>query len=816
MMAFCLDYNFLNTGYVYLFYVVDPYYYNNFGQPDYQADQSSTHEPTIARITRFRANIEGDWSVDQAATRTVILGETLEDAIPIHFQWHGIGDMVISPDGTILCSTGDGADSYTDIGDREEETQADEAIALGMLPAEHHVGSYRSQLLSSLQGKVLRIDKEGNGLPSNPYYDPDNPRSAYSRIWATGLRNPFRFHLLEETSSHDPNEGRPGVLAIGDVGNASWEELNLCTEAGQNFGWPVYEGVELTWNFPQKPIPANPLAPNPLFGQNGCDQEYFDFRETIIWLSRGNSGPKRNSCDESRFVEYDGLSEAVAPTITWSNRNWNPPARATTLSFSEGGYAVGIDLTHPDSPIEGENFNGWSALGGFKIDMPSWPEEMQGKLLFYDFSGPVQLLTVDDNWQPSRLETFLDIPEVIGIFPDKVNSRLIYITRTGTVGLITFGGNPPPLAVAAADQNFGGQEQTITFNANDSYDPNNDFSELDFRWSFPDGQTVDGPVATRTFTAPSQDIWSRYVYLTATDPEGATHTDSILVSLNNSPPQIAILSFEDGDRYPIDRTNQLELIGSAEDSEHALDELEYVWEVFLHHDDHFHPEFRDNQFQSRAFTGPPGCEEETYFLRVSFTATDPEGLSTNLEQYLYPDCDPAIVPDLVAETTPEVVNLSWTLPSTLTGDYILELQRGRDYTQINPIERFEPGTTEFTDLNPLEGSSVYRIKVISESRVINYSNLEPVNWPGDMNFTTTPNPTDGPITITYNDPFAGGDVDFTIYDMGGRKLRELRINQPENENGFQIPLDISELPSGIYWYEVKSGELRWQDKIMLR
>ena len=49
------------------------------------------------------------------------------------------------------------------------------------------------------------------------------------------MRNPFTFNF-------QPGTGR---LHINDVGQASWEEINLGI-AGANYGWPICEGPCLT------------------------------------------------------------------------------------------------------------------------------------------------------------------------------------------------------------------------------------------------------------------------------------------------------------------------------------------------------------------------------------------------------------------------------------------------------------------------------------------------------------------------------------------------------------------------------------------
>jgi glucose/arabinose dehydrogenase len=83
--------------------------------------------------------------------------------------------------------------------------------------------------LSSPFGKILRINADGSIPNDNPYYD---TQSGVARaIWASGLRNPFTFAV-------EPGTGR---IHINDVGQDSWEEINLGT-AGANYGWPSTEG----------------------------------------------------------------------------------------------------------------------------------------------------------------------------------------------------------------------------------------------------------------------------------------------------------------------------------------------------------------------------------------------------------------------------------------------------------------------------------------------------------------------------------------------------------------------------------------------
>ncbi len=94
--------------------------------------------------------------------------------------------------------------------------------------------SERGQDLSTLLGKILRIDIDG-GFPysipaSNPFV---GAKGARGEIWAYGFRNPWR-------ASFDPLTGR---LFAADVGQSTWEEVDII-EKGKNYGWNIMEGPD--------------------------------------------------------------------------------------------------------------------------------------------------------------------------------------------------------------------------------------------------------------------------------------------------------------------------------------------------------------------------------------------------------------------------------------------------------------------------------------------------------------------------------------------------------------------------------------------
>ena len=240
MVSMVLDPDFLTNGYFYLMYAVNRQFLLNGTDGGDGSDQTGS----IVRVTRYTANINVNPSFTAvvANSRLVLLGTSPSDGIPIIGVNHGGGSLVFGSDGTLLVSTGDGAVAGTDQGNQGNYTQA---ISAGVITAAHNIGAYRSQRDDSQNGKVLRINSaNGDGIPSNPLYNAAAPRSAESRLWAKGLRNPFKMNLIPATGSHHPEDGDPGILLVGDVGNVSREEINTVTGPNQNFGWPRFEGID--------------------------------------------------------------------------------------------------------------------------------------------------------------------------------------------------------------------------------------------------------------------------------------------------------------------------------------------------------------------------------------------------------------------------------------------------------------------------------------------------------------------------------------------------------------------------------------------
>ena len=172
-------------------------------------------------IAEYRASATGPDTAD--SDETVLL------TIDQPFSNHNGGMIAFGSDGLLYIGMGDGG-SANDPGNRAQDN-------------------------SALLGKILRIDVDNSTSEDIPYSSPaTNPfvgdSSGRDEIYATGLRNPWRFSFDRST----------GDLYAGDVGQNATEEIDVITLGG-NYGWRVFEGSGCSGLGPAACVEANFIAP---------------------------------------------------------------------------------------------------------------------------------------------------------------------------------------------------------------------------------------------------------------------------------------------------------------------------------------------------------------------------------------------------------------------------------------------------------------------------------------------------------------------------------------------------------------------------
>ena len=180
-MAFHPD--FATNGYVYLSYTSDDLLLG-----------------LVSRISRF--NLDGTGLSLDPASETIIL------TVPQPYSNHNGGQITFGPDGYLYIGLGDGGSGGDPLG--------------------------HGQNTNTLLGAMLRIDV-GDGSSGTYAIPTDNPfvnGGGRAEIFAYGLRNPWRWSFDNVT----------GDLWLGDVGQGSYEEIDIITNGG-NFGWNIMEGA---------------------------------------------------------------------------------------------------------------------------------------------------------------------------------------------------------------------------------------------------------------------------------------------------------------------------------------------------------------------------------------------------------------------------------------------------------------------------------------------------------------------------------------------------------------------------------------------
>jgi glucose/arabinose dehydrogenase len=205
MLSMAFDPDFASNGHAYIYYIE--------GNNDNESDNGVFGDGVLERIT-----LNNPLSPQSVAARVEIL------RVPQVGPDHKGSMMQFHPaTGEFYMSFGDGGYGDTAIVPTQPDTRTNNS----------------SQETDNLLGSFIRVNMRDTANAQGLYYDipADNPFVADSavrdEIWSYGHRNPWRWAF---------DTVAPYTLWETEVGQSGYEEVNIIT-AGNNYGWPICEGL---------------------------------------------------------------------------------------------------------------------------------------------------------------------------------------------------------------------------------------------------------------------------------------------------------------------------------------------------------------------------------------------------------------------------------------------------------------------------------------------------------------------------------------------------------------------------------------------
>ena len=385
-------------------------------------------------------------------------------------------------------------------------------------------------------------------------------------------------------------------------------------------------------------------------------------------LDPAGQPPFANPCNTSQSIP-SSIPQFLhsRPVLDWNHNS----AITRTPIYGPSGDAQIANVGGPGSPVSGTPFQGNCAIGGTWYTGTNFPAAYQNQYYFADWGqGLIKTLTFDVNNKPVALGSFAtNAGAVVNMVQHPVDGTLYYIAYDGTGGFVvqlSYTGNRTPVAVASADRYYGPTPLAVQFSSNGSYDP--DGQPITYSWNFGDGS----PVSTQanpahTFTAPPGVPTKYVVTLTVTDSGNLSAQATLIVSVNNTPPNVTITSPVDNALYSPFNQTTINLTATVSDAESSDAQLSYQWQVLLHHNDHNHLITSYTSHSATAVLEATGCDGiNIYYYRILLTVTDPQGLATTREVRLYPDCGPNTPPTISSIPDQSILQDHSTSPIAFT------------------------------------------------------------------------------------------------------------------------------------------------------
>lgn len=494
---------------------------------------------TMYRLSRFTLDLQND-VID-------LTSENVLFEMPWH-SLHGGGGMVFDDKGRLYLAIGD---LYS------PETVQD---------------------LSTLNGKLLRLQITDDGYtipPDNPFVGVSGARE---EIYAYGLRNPFR--MTRRLSD--------GAIFVADVGENIWEEINEL-KPGANYGWPIREGP-CARGLRQPCDPAPDTMTDPILAYLHTPQPNDSpipqgGAVTTLAVYEGDRFPD-NYHDKLFFADFNqGFTAVMTPGIT--------------STFTLTTFATETN---------------------FLVDMAYFDDKL------YLLAATTSIDTIYPQ----------DTAETTEIFAQQVTAQQSY----GAIIEVQYEGpeNQRPIARLSADTPIGPAPLTINFSASASESQTGDL--LHYRWNFGDRSdlitTTTDSIAHQYLT--DGDYEASLVVIDALNRESDRATVRITV-YSGEIVQLELINLTDSTRQQYHGGDQIQYRAVRSAGLSGLDtEQPYTWRVDMHHNQHAHVMFQAYATEGDIFTIPTDNHNDSWNLwhRFYLTMHTDTGQQIQVQREIYP------------------------------------------------------------------------------------------------------------------------------------------------------------------------------------
>jgi hypothetical protein len=177
----------------------------------------------------------------------------------------------------------------------------------------------------------------------------------------------------------------------------------------------------------------------------------------------------------------------------------------------------------------------------------------------------------------------------------------------------------------------------------------------------------------------------------------------------------------------------------------------------------------------------------------------------------------AVVPVELTEFKAKAVNnskimLDWAVASALNFDkYVVERSSdGKNFTSLGELKSKtqQRATYTFQDDKPLVGTNYYRLKLVDTDGTSTYSKIASAAIEAHKNWKVYPSSLSKTTPLSIELPLGIEKAQLQLFDLSGRLVKEIGVTN-------QTAVDISELNSGVFVYQIVAGRDRANGKIFV-